>query len=110
MTINGVSSFTITGRTDLDDDETKTICIDVEYQLAVTVGTGSYDGTVTAQYVVILGTRGQTGEQQCVGSFNAGTTVTCSVSSKVDIGEYRCVIWRTTGNDGWTITQVQQYT
>ena len=110
MAINDVTMPTINTELLIDDSETKTICIDVEYQLAVTVGSAAYEDTADAQYVVILGTHGQTGEQQCVGSFNAGTTVTCSVSSKVDIGEYRCVIWRTTGNDGWTITQVQQYT
>ena len=110
MTMNGVSSSTITGSNVLDDGETKTICIiDYDsYTITVTLrDVASGDGTGAAQYVKVHGTAGTTLEYHCPGEFARGATVTCTVTSDVDIGEYRCVIWRTSGTDGWDLVQVK---
>ena len=34
-----------------------------------------------------------------------GTTVTCTVTSTVEIGEYTCVTWRLDGKDGLNIAE-----
>ena len=108
MKINGVESTTFTRYPyeHLWDGETKKICFDVEYQIIVSVRGYSSDGTDDQQFVKIKGTRAQTEELECKADFSAGSTATCSVSSAQDIGEYRCVIWRTGGDDGWALTQV----
>ena len=35
-----------------------------------------------------------------------GEEVTCTVDSGVDIGSFRCVIWRTGGGDAWNLDKV----
>ena len=75
------------------------------------MGSGSYDKTTAAQFVKIKGALGETAEKQCKASFDViNQDVTCSIESEVDIGEYRCIIWRTTGTDGWAFTKVSEMT
>ena len=71
------------------------------------MGDETYDGTAGAQYVTINGTKGETEELQCVADFNViDQDVECTVSSNKIIGEYRCLIWKTTTNDGWVFKKV----
>ena len=68
---------------------------------------GEHDGTKDTQYMTVVGILGETEEERCDASFDVkGQEVICTVESKVRIGEYRCVRWRTAGGDGLRFTQV----
>ena len=67
------------------------------------------------QFVKIVGTRGETQEEECLGNFNVnpGDDVTCTLTSKLYVGTVTCVVWRIDGEDGLGLSQVslflQQY-
>ena len=86
---------------------------DVRYDVSATIGTVSTNTpTSNDVYVRIVGTAGSTEELMCPsGTFDtdAGTTVTCSVSSTADIGNYICVTWRLDGSDGLNIAEFTTY-
>jgi hypothetical protein len=78
-----------------------------EYMITVSITDGRYDGTTGSQFVKIKGTEGETGELECVADFNViGQDVECKVKSSKNIGEFECIDWRTTTNDGWDFDQV----
>jgi len=91
----------------IDNDGSLEICRG-EYTISVKIrNNGEHDGTTNNQYVRIKGTKGTTTELQCSADFDSpGSTASCTVSSFEDIGQYRCVIWRTTGTDGWVFTEL----
>ena len=83
---------------------------DVQYDVSATIGDATIGdvGTPNNVYVSIVGTAGSTEEFMCPsGTFNIdpGTTVTCTVSSPADIGNYTCVTWRLDGSDGLNIAE-----
>ena len=78
------------------------------YDISATIASDEYTATEKDVYVKIIGTAGSTGELRCpTGIFDRdiGTTVTCSVTSDVNIGNYTCVTWRLSGDDGLKIAQ-----
>ena len=74
----------------------------------MTIGPKTHDGSSNDHYVKINGTKGELQEQLCDANFYyKGRTVYCSLSSGVNIGEYRCMKWRhDKENDGSAITKV----
>ena len=55
----------------------------------------------------IRGTLGETEEKQCTANFNLiGQDVTCIIWSEATLGDYRCLVWRNGGPDGWDFTEV----
>ena len=59
------------------------------------------------QYLAIKGNSGKTQEQECVGEFESGNNVTCTVRCEVYIGNtVECVIWRIGGDDGVDLEKV----
>jgi hypothetical protein len=73
----------------------------------VSITGGTWDGTKGAQFVLLMGTQGETEEQQCVADFTKiGTDVTCKVNSMKNIGDIKCIVWRTTTTDGWGFDKV----
>ena len=59
------------------------------------------------QYVTVEGSLGETGEHLCHENFNViNQDVRCDWKSPVNIGDYRCVILRTGGDDGIDLIQV----
>ena len=90
------------------------ICFDLgtaaaRYDISATIASDhEYAGTAGDVSVQIIGSAGSTEEVWCPsGTFNRdpGKTVTCSVTSDVDIGNYTCVTWRLSGDDGLNIAQ-----
>ena len=82
----------------------------MRYDISATITTSSYfwSGTPDDVYVQISGTAGTTEELMCLsGTFDetSGTTVTCTVTSTVDIGDYTCVTWRLDGTNGVGIAE-----
>jgi hypothetical protein len=78
----------------------------VTYEITVSK-TSALGGTDAPQYVKIRGTKGETEEQLCDADFKTILAdVTCIVRSSRDIGDYRCIVWRTTTEDGWGFSQV----
>ena len=80
----------------------------VRYDISATISSMEYADTSDGVYVQIIGTAGSTEELMCPsGTFDRdiGTTVTCSVTSDVDIGNYTCVTWRLSWNNGLKIAQ-----
>ena len=60
----------------------------------------------------ISGTAGTTEELMCPsGTFDTdpGTTVTCTVTSTADIGDYTCIAWRFGGTNGLKIAEFTTY-
>ena len=88
--------------------------IAVEYTMTIAIGNNHQDsGSTDPQYVTIKGTLGETEEKRCDADFTRrGEEVTCTVNSEVYIGSYRCVRWRTGGDNGWDLDKVgiQGYT
>ena len=85
---------------------------DVRYDISATIASDdiatTYTGTADDVYVQMIGTAGHTEELGCPsGTFNldAGTTVTCTVTSTVEMGDYTCVRWRLDGEDGLKIAE-----
>ena len=60
------------------------------------------------QFVKIVGTRGETHEEECKADFNVdrGSEVKCSLKSKLYVGTVTCVEWRIDGDDGLGLSQV----
>ena len=83
--------------------------IAVEYTMTIAIGNNNQNsGTNNPQYVTIKGTLGETEEKRCDADFTRrGEEVTCTVNSEVYIGSYRCVRWRTGGNNGWNLDKVR---
>ena len=63
------------------------------------------------QFVKIIGTRGETQEEECLGNFNVdpGNDVTCTLKSKLYVGTVTCVQWRIDGYDGLGLSKVQKF-
>ena len=79
----------------------------MEYKITVKMEDLVNSNTGDKQYVTVLGTLGETAEERCEADFNVrGVEVTCTINSAVNIGEYRCVVWRTGGDDGIYFNQV----
>ena len=75
--------------------------------MTVSIKQCEYCGTTVPQFVKFTGTQGETTEQRCEANFNLiGQDVTCTIQSVENIGEYRCLIWKNDGADGWDIIQV----
>ena len=83
----------------------------VEYTMTIAIGNyHAHSGSTNSQYVTIKGTLGETEEKRCDADFTRrGEEVTCTVNSKVYIGSYRCVRWRTSGDDGWNLDKVRSF-
>ena len=78
-----------------------------EYTITVSITGGDYDGTVGSQFVKIKGAEGETGELECAADFDViGQDVECKVESGKNIGEFECIVWRTTTGDGWSFDKV----
>ena len=60
------------------------------------------------QFVKIVGTRGETEEEECKADFNvdSGSDVTCTLKSKLYVGTVTCVDWRIDGDDDLGLSQV----
>ena len=75
--------------------------------ITVSISSGLWTGTKAAQFVKIKGTEGETEEMPCEANFDVtGEDVECTVSSSKNIGTYKCIVWRTTTDDGWNFDQV----
>jgi hypothetical protein len=73
----------------------------------VSITGGTYDGTVGEQFVKIKGTQGVTEEHKCEADFtNIGQDVECKVKSSGVIGDFQCIVWKTTTADGWAFNKV----
>ena len=84
--------------------------LSVYYAITVTLNSGEYDGSVDSHFVTITGTESQTEENECDANFEEpGSTLSCTVSSDVMIGEFRCMKWRNVGVDGSRIQEVFDY-
>ena len=83
----------------------------VEYTMTIAIGNyHAHSGSTNPQYVRITGTLGETEEKRCDADFTRrGEEVTCTVNSEVYIGSYRCVRWRTSGDDGWNLDKVRSF-
>jgi hypothetical protein len=79
----------------------------VKYTITATVKNDVHAGTSNKQYVKIKGDKGQTEEFECNANFVYGRDATCSIESKAYIGQYKCIVWRTTGTDGMDIMKVK---
>ena len=91
----------------IDWQDGKSILLSAAYQLTVSIASNKYDGTAEPQYVKIRGTLGETEEKQCTADFNLiGQNVTCIIWSGATLGNYRCLVWRNGGPDGWDFTEV----
>jgi hypothetical protein len=78
-----------------------------EYTITVSITDGQYDGTAGSQFVKIKGTEGETGELECAADFDViGQDVECKVKSSKNIGDFKCINWRTTTGDGWSFDKV----
>ena len=59
------------------------------------------------QYVMIKGSGGDTEETLCKANFDVyGQNVACTFWSDTDIGDFRCVVLRTGGDDALRLTKV----
>jgi hypothetical protein len=57
--------------------------------------------------VRIKGTQGVTEELQCVADFSRiGEDAECTVKSSRNIGDIKCIIWRTSSSNGWAFDKV----
>ena len=80
----------------------------VTYEISVSISSHENARTLEAVYVQISGTAGTTEELMCPSdtfAVDPGTTVTCTVTSAADIGDYTCVTWRKDGLDGLKIAE-----
>ena len=80
----------------------------VIYDISATLASDDSAGTTDDVYVQIVWTTGHTEELMCPsGTFDtsAGTTVTFTVTSTAEIGEYSCITWRLDGSDGLKIAE-----
>jgi hypothetical protein len=81
--------------------------ITTEYTITVSITDGQYDGTIGSQFVKIKGADGETEELECAADFDVtGQDVECKVESGKNIGEFECIVWRTTSTDGWSFNKV----
>ena len=73
--------------------------LSVDYEVKLTTGKGVYDGTTHSINVKFIGTASETDEMTCDTPFIVAPSVTgsCSLTSSVNIGHYRCVQLRTRG-------------
>ena len=81
----------------------------VQYKITATLTPDkSHAMSSNEQFVKIVGTRGETQEEECLGNFNVnpGDDVTCKLRSKLYVGTVTCVEWRTDGDDGLGLSQV----
>jgi hypothetical protein len=84
-----------------------TIAATTKYTITVSITGGRYDGTAGSQFVKIKGTEGETEELECAADFDViGQDVECEVESSKNIGEFKCIDWRTTTGDGWGFDKV----
>ena len=67
--------------------------------------------SLNKQFVKVVGTRGETQEEECLGNFNVnpGDDVTCTLKSKLYVGTVTCVQWRIDGYDGLGLSQVSLF-
>ena len=80
----------------------------VRYDISATLSSHGSAGTPHDVYVKIVGTAGHTEELMCPSStFNTSprTTVTCTVTSAAEIGDYTCITWRLDGVDSLKISE-----
>ena len=80
----------------------------VKYDISATLASHGSAGTTNDVCVQIVGTTGYTEEVMCPSSTfntNSGTTVTCTVTSTAELGNYTCVTWRLDGSDGLNIAE-----
>lgn len=63
--------------------------------------------TNDAQYITMRGTLADTAEELCDADFSElDGEKNCTLTSDVDIGDFRCIRWRAGGTDGWRIDEV----
>ena len=63
--------------------------------------------TEDPQFVTIRGTLADTAEMQCDADFSTGEgDKICTLTSDVNIGDFRCIRWRHQGYDGWNMGEV----
>ncbi|XP_063692463.1 uncharacterized protein LOC134824487 [Bolinopsis microptera] len=80
------------------------ICVD--YQITATIIPGLYSGTADKQFVTIKGKAPV--EKECSADFNVDNQdVTCSVQTENAIEDYKCLLWRTDGNDGMDLSKIK---
>ena len=78
--------------------------------MTTTIYKGSYRDPTTNddQYVTIRGTLADTEEALCDADFSkAEGEKICTLTSNVNIGDFRCIRWRTGGDDGFRINTVE---
>ena len=70
-------------------------------------GNYAYPQTEDDQYVSMRGTLADTEEVLCDADFSKveGEKI-CTLTSNVNIGEFRCIRWRTGGGDGLRLNEV----
>lgn len=79
-----------------------------EYTITASITDGYWDGTNAPQYVRIKGTQGVTEELQCVADFSRiGEDAECTVKSSRNIGDIKCIIWRTSSSNGWAFDKLK---
>ena len=63
------------------------------------------------QFVKVVGTLGETEEEECQANFNVdlGSHVTCQLNSKLYVGTVNCVVWRIDGDNGVGLSQVWEF-
>ena len=80
---------------------------DHRYTITYSIWNDIHARTRNFQYVTIKGSDGETEDQLCHANFNViNQDVLCVFQSPVNIGDYRCVILRTGGDDGIDLIQV----
>ena len=80
---------------------------EIEYKITATLPTNQSSGSVNKQFLALKGKLGKTEEQECGATFEAGKEITCSITSKVYIGNtVDCVVWRAGGDDGIILDKV----
>ena len=82
----------------------------VQYKITGTLTPSHHmSGSANKQFVKIIGTRGETVEENCDGNFNVavGSHVTCQLNSRLYVGDVTCIDWRSEGgDDGLLLSQV----
>ena len=81
--------------------------LSVEYEVTLTTGAHIYDDTDDILRVKLIGTAGETDVMWCYADLTEpDVTASCTLTSSVDIGHYRCVQLRNVGDDGASIVEV----
>ena len=84
--------------------------ISVQYTVTATIYKGDYSHPQSDedQYVTMRGTLADTEEVRCDADFSRveGEKI-CTLTSNVNIGEFRCIRWKLGGGDGLRINTVE---